>query len=241
MQHPRSSVPPHAHEGAPPPAADGSPSLDPYLRYMAHELRNAHGAVLGWANVLRRSAAGTPLLAQGMEAIDRNVRLQSALLEDLLDGARLCQGELPLDVERLRPGEVVAQVLVELEPIAMRAEVRLRAGVLDATASVLADEARLKRMVASLVRSALEVTARGSALSIGVQPAGGDVEIRVADAAIDAGERHVEQLEGAIEPDSAPRSLLLVAALARLQRGRLDVHGDGSDARCDFRLRLPRL
>jgi signal transduction histidine kinase len=216
------------------------PLLEPYLRHAAHELRNAFGAVLGWASVLRRSRDASPLLVQGMEAIDRNVRLQTDLLEDLLDGARLVRGPLPLEIARLRLAAVLTQTLEELAPQAARAEVRLRPGFVEDDLGVRADEPRLRRMLAALLRTALASTARGGAVAIGAHPAASEVEIRIVDAGLDAGGRSETRLASGLAPQVVPLPLLLVARLAELQGGRLDVYGGGGESRSDLRLRLPR-
>jgi len=216
------------------------PLLEPYLRHTAHELRNAFGAVLGWANVLRRSRDTSPLLVQGLEAIDRNVRLQTDLLEDLLDGARLVRGPLPLEIAPFRLAGVLTQALEELAPQAARAEVRLRVGAVDDDLGVRADESRLRRMLAAMLRTALDSTARGGAVAIGAHAVDGEVELRMVDAGLDAGGRSEARLASSFAAQPVPLALLLVARLAALQGGRLEVYGGGGESRSDLRLRLPR-
>jgi hypothetical protein len=223
-----------------PASSDAAEPLEPYLRHAAHELRNALGAVLGWANVLRRSRDASPLLVQSMEAIDRNVRLQTDLLEDLLDAARLVRGALPLEIARLRLAAVLTQTLEELAPQAERAGVRLRPASVDDGLGVRADEPRLRRMLAAMLRTALESTARGGAVTISAHAVAGEVEVRIFDAGLDAGGRSESRLAGSLAPQAAPLPLLLVARLAALQGGRFEVYGDDGESRSDLRLRLPR-
>ena len=66
---------------------------------LSHELRNPLNAILGWAKVLGRMPGTTPLIAQGIEAIERNSRVQSHLIADLLDFAGIRFGKM-----RLRSG-----------------------------------------------------------------------------------------------------------------------------------------
>lgn len=214
--------------------------LEPYLRHAAHELRNAYGAISGWASVLRRSRDASPSLVQGIEAIDRNVRLQTDLLEDLLDGAQLVRGPLPLEIAPLRLAGVLTQTLEALAPQAARAEVRLRPASVDDDLGVRADEPRLRRMLAALLRTALESTARGGAVAIGAHPVASEVEIRIIDAGLDAGSRIETRLASSLAAQAVPHALLLVARLAELQGGHLELHGGGGELRSDLRLRLPR-
>ena len=60
---------------------------DEFLATLSHELRNPLNAMLGWASVLKRKNVTPAMLEQGLDAIERNSRVQSHLIEDLLDFA----------------------------------------------------------------------------------------------------------------------------------------------------------
>ena len=76
---------------------------DDFLATLSHELRTPLNAILGWAQVLRRGAKNEADLQQGLEAIERNARVQTQLIEDLLDMSRITSGKVRLDIQPIAP------------------------------------------------------------------------------------------------------------------------------------------
>ncbi len=74
---------------------------DEFLATLSHELRTPLTSLLGWSSVLREGKRDAKVLAQGLDAIDRNARVQAQLIDDLLDVSRIVSGKLNLDVRPL--------------------------------------------------------------------------------------------------------------------------------------------
>jgi signal transduction histidine kinase len=74
-------------------------------------LRTLLNAVLGWATTLRVGSLGTQKLAQGLEAIGRNARVQAQIIDDLLDISRIISGKVRLDVQRLDLPTIVIEAV----------------------------------------------------------------------------------------------------------------------------------
>ncbi|HCF29964.1 MAG TPA: hypothetical protein DEV81_22805, partial [Cyanobacteria bacterium UBA11049] len=72
-------------------------SKDEFLAIVSHELRSPLNAMLGWARLLRTKKFDAAKTAQGLEIIERNARLQTQLIEDLLDLSRMIRGKLNLN------------------------------------------------------------------------------------------------------------------------------------------------
>ena len=67
---------------------------DEFLATLSHELRTPLNAILGWAQVLRERAEATKTTTRkGLETIERNARVQTQLIEDLLDMSRITSGQ----------------------------------------------------------------------------------------------------------------------------------------------------
>ncbi len=69
---------------------------DDFLATLAHELRTPLSVILGWVSVLQRMPCTPPEMLKGLEAIERNSRLQSHLIADLLDDADMRRGKLTI-------------------------------------------------------------------------------------------------------------------------------------------------
>ncbi|MDB5296016.1 MAG: rpfC 5, partial [Phycisphaerales bacterium] len=104
---------------------------DEFLATLSHELRTPLNAILGWAQILRRAAAEVGgELAEGLEVIERNTRLQTQLIDDLLDMSRITAGKLRLDVQQVDLGDVVKAAVASVRHSADAKGIRLQA-VLD--------------------------------------------------------------------------------------------------------------
>src|SRR4029453_105240 len=78
--------------------AEAAEAKDRFLAVLSHELRTPLTAILGYAVLVRRGKLGTAATANALEVIERNARLQTVLIDDLLDVSRIISGALRLDV-----------------------------------------------------------------------------------------------------------------------------------------------
>ena len=74
---------------------------DAFLATLSHELRNPLTAILGWARMLQVQPWDKRKTERGLQAIERNARLQSQLVDDLLDVSRIIAGKTELDLRVL--------------------------------------------------------------------------------------------------------------------------------------------
>ena len=85
-------------------AEEASHLKDEFLATASHELRTPLNAIVGWVHILQ---SGAPLneeqRRQAVNAIDRNAKSQTRLIEDLLDVSRMIQGRVSLTVSADRP------------------------------------------------------------------------------------------------------------------------------------------
>jgi PAS domain S-box-containing protein len=84
---------------------------DEFLATLSHELRTPLNAIVGWAQMLGSGKVDAQDLEEGLAAIERNARVQSQLVEDLLDISRINAGNLRLDVQRVKIADVIEAAL----------------------------------------------------------------------------------------------------------------------------------
>lgn len=154
---------------------------DEFLATVSHELRTPLAAILGWARMLRSGALPPERLDRALEVIERNARLQTQLIEDLLDVSRIVSGKL-----RIEPAPVAIAELVELSieaigPHAQAKSIALTAD-LDAPGTVVrADAHRLQQAIGNLLTNAVKFTPAGGTIVVSVRAAEPDVVISVED------------------------------------------------------------
>jgi PAS domain S-box-containing protein len=141
---------------------------DDFLAIVSHELRTPINAVLGWATLLRTRKFNEGKKAQALEIIERNAKLQTQLIEDLLDISRLIQGKLRLN---LRPLDIIPVLEATIKAVLPTAESKAIqiVSVFDPTVGqVCADSNRLQQVISNLLSNAIKFT-----------PVGGRVEVRL--------------------------------------------------------------
>ena len=84
-------------------AERASAMKDEFLATLSHELRTPLSAILGWAYILRSRRMSEAELHEGLKVIERNARMQTELIEDLLDMSRITSGKMRLDVQPVEP------------------------------------------------------------------------------------------------------------------------------------------
>jgi PAS domain S-box-containing protein len=154
---------------------------DEFLATMSHELRTPVNAIYGWAQVLRRVDQDQEVVQRGIEAIERNSKMQSRLIEDILDVSRIITGKFSLDV---RPVELVSLIEAALEAVRPAADARmieLRAALDPQVGPVSGDPHRLQQVIWNLLSNAIKFTPRGGRVEIRLERADSQAAIKVTD------------------------------------------------------------
>ncbi len=157
---------------------------DEFLAGLSHEIRTPLNAILGWAHILRHNP-GMPAEAQaGLEVIERNARLQTHLIEDLLDLSRIVSGKLHMDVQSVTLASVVDAAIESIQPMVTAKGVQLVAASDHNHDVVAGDPVRLQQVVWNLLANAVKFTPRGGQISIGLLRIREHLELTVADSGI---------------------------------------------------------
>lgn len=153
---------------------------DNFLATISHELRTPLNAVLGWVHLLRSGRLDAPTAVRGLEAIDRNVRLQAQLTADLLDVSKALTGKLRLNSGPAALEDAVRQALSSAMPAAKAKGVQL---VLTQTepAVVHGDPTRLRQIAWQLIANAIKFTPRGGTIEVATQAVKDEALLRVQD------------------------------------------------------------
>jgi len=156
---------------------------DEFLATLSHELRTPLNSILGWAQVLKLSAT-TPDFQRGLDAIERNARLQAQLIEDLLDMSRITSGKMHLDI---RPVELIPVIEAAIETVRPAAEaklIRIEKLFNAHTGPIFGDPSRLQQVIWNLISNAIKFTPKGGKVQILTERVGSHIVINVADTGI---------------------------------------------------------
>ena len=154
---------------------------DEFLATLSHELRTPLTSLLGWASVLRESRHDETVVSQGLEAIDRNARVQAQLIDDLLDVSRIVSGKLHLDVRPLDISSVIRTAIRVVQPAAEAKGLTLDYYAQPGVGAISADSARMQQIVWNLLSNAVKFTPRGGKILVRLEQDGTNARLTVKD------------------------------------------------------------
>jgi PAS domain S-box-containing protein len=223
-------------------------SKSEFLKLASHELRTPASILAGYLSLLAEGDLGA-LNERGERAVSimkGQARELTLLIEQMLEAARMQQGNLVLHLEDFDMRDVAAKAVgwaQDLASVDHRITVTLPQGPIN----VRADPGRMLTILQSLLENAVKYSPKGGEVTLTATGDSGHLLVRVADAGLGM---HLEQLEGLFHPfgrivtdetaqiDGAGLGLYIAQELARVQGGQITVesdHGSGST----FTLSIP--
>jgi signal transduction histidine kinase len=158
---------------------------DEFLATVSHELRTPLNAVLGWVHLLRTGKLDAATADRGLEAVERNIRLQAQLTGDLLDVSKALTGRLQIESRPTALNEAAEHAALAAEPAARARGVRVERQLPDRPLVVLGDAARLRQILWHLLANAIKFSPRGGLVELAAGASGpegeGEAWIRVQD------------------------------------------------------------
>lgn len=165
-------------------AEAASQSKDEFLATVSHELRTPLTATLGWARMLAAGTLDDATKKKAIDVIERNVKSQAQLIEDLLDISRIISGKLRIEVKPVDTTALVEAAVDVVRPAADAKGIRIEL-VRDSNVTPIAgDFQRLQQVVWNLMSNAVKFTLRGGHIKVEIASVGSHVRIAVSDSGI---------------------------------------------------------
>jgi PAS domain S-box-containing protein len=229
-------------------AEEANRAKDDFLATLSHELRTPLNAMLGWVNLLQTGKLDAQTAKRGLDAIDRNSRIQAQLIEDLLDVSRIITGKLVLErhvIDLVDVAQAAAEGL-RAPALARQLDLTIRAEV--APIHVEGDFGRLQQVVSNLVSNAIKFTDPGGRITIRIERRGAEAALEVADTGRGIRPEFLPHVfEKFRQADtSITRShtglglgLAIVRRLVELHAGRVEAASEGEGRGATFTVTLP--
>jgi signal transduction histidine kinase/ActR/RegA family two-component response regulator len=229
-------------------AEEANRAKDEFLATLSHELRTPLNAILGWTHILRHSAVDSATIDRALAIIERNARLQSQLIADLLQVSQIITGKLRLNVE---PTDLAPLVEAEIDgayPAAAAKAISIESHIEPGVGPVLADPSRIQQIVWNVLSNAIKFTPRDGRIQIILRQIGSAAEISVRDSGVG--------IDGGLLPYVFDRfrqgdgtshrafgglglGLAIVRQLMQLHGGTVKAESDGDDRGSTFTLTFP--
>jgi len=231
-------------------SSSAPPAKDELVNLVAHEMTAPLAAAIAWLRVLSSREMAADERARAVEAIERSVRAQAKLVDDLVDLAFTATGNLlRLEPRPVLPARSIEAAIDRLRPLAKQRLIRLEA-TLDPLAQPLAgDPERLDEVLTILLATAIRFTPDGGRVEVRLETAGVGTRLQVSDTGkrTDPGrlshvfDRSTEAAGSAAIPSYGGLGLAIVKHLVELHGGSIRAESGGEDKGTTFIVELPHL
>jgi signal transduction histidine kinase len=200
---------------------------------MSHELRTPLTAVIGLSDLLLLERDPVvPRQREYLNGIASSGRHLLALVNDVLDLAKIEAGKTDLKLEPIPIHDAIEESLTTIAPLAETRGVLLEPATIVAVSEVRADRVRLRQILHNLLSNAVKFTDRGGRVSIRVRSDHDRVSIAVIDTGIGIATRDLSRLYRSFEqlrlpsgdrPGGTGLGLALTKRLVEMHGGTIDV------------------
>ncbi len=161
---------------------------DEFLTILTHELRTPLNPILGWLKLLKTRKLNEHTANNALDTIERNARLLSQLIEDLLSVSQILEGKISLSTGNIDLGAVMQAVI---ETVSLAAEVKsidLSFSVLPTcededhpNLDVVGDPKRLQQIFWHLLSNAVKFTPKFGKIEVQLTNVNNHAQITVRD------------------------------------------------------------
>ena len=228
-------------------AEQASRMKDEFLATLSHELRSPLNAIVGWVHIARRHAGDNAELARSLDTIERNVRAQTQIVNDLLDMSRIMTGQVRLDMQTIDLRDAVSNAVEAVRPAADAKRVRIEKA-LDGIGWTKVDPARLQQILWNLFANAVKFTPPGGRVRVALERANSHAEIVIQDSGVGIASAFLPFVfERFRQEDSSTTrrhsglglGLSIVKSLAELHGGSVRASSPGEGQGSTFTVALP--
>jgi signal transduction histidine kinase/ActR/RegA family two-component response regulator len=222
---------------------------DEFLAMLAHELRNPLAPISAAAQVLSMTRHDDVRISKISEIVIRQVEHMSHMIDDLLDVARVTQGQVFLEKLPVDLRSLLSDAVEQVKPMVERRGHRLVLPQIMEPFPVLGDRKRLVQVITNLLNNAAKYTPEGGNILVSLECRIDHIVLTVQDDGIGIDQ---ELLPHVFEPftqakRSADRSegglglgLSLVKGLVESHGGSVMAESEGIGAGAKFTVTLPR-
>lgn len=221
------------------------------LPLVAHELRSTLNGILGWGHILTSEPFNTETAQKAGAIIERSVKIQERLIDDLVDLTRLRNNDLRIERQSVDLSKVINAALDIARPAAESKGVELRSQLASKEVIIQGDPARLSQIFRNLIFNAIKFTPRGGYVEMELSLDRRQVLILLRDSGIGIApdrlpciiDRFSEASSNVSNGSGRDRDLGMGLAIARelvrLHGGTIEAESPGENQGATFTVRLP--
>ena len=220
---------------------------DQFLATVSHELRTPLTSIIGWCGLLNEENARQTLLDEGLASIAQAARVQSQLVEDLLDVSRIIAGKLVPRLADVDAVDVIQAAIASVAPSARAKGIRISQVVEGQPRTLRADAIRLQQVVWNLLSNAIKFTPSNGSIDVALRWRSSSLQIAVTDTGEGIGpdllpyifDRFRQGHASGTRKGGLGLGLSIVKSLVELHSGTVRAESAGPGAGTTFTVELP--
>ena len=219
-----------------------------FLAVVSHELRTPLTAILGWTRILREGEDDATVVDVALDTIERNVRAQTTLVDDILDYTRVVSGKLRIEPRQVDLAHVVSDAIKAVSAAAAARHIAITRHDVDTPVHTLGDHDRLVQVMTNLLSNAIKFTPELGAIDVRMTCSDRVAQISVSDTGMGIAPSFLPYVFDRFRQADATSTrrhgglglgLAIVRQLVELHSGTVAVESEGEGMGSTFHVRLP--
>ena len=230
-------------------AEQANSTKDEFIAVVSHELRTPLNAIAGWTKILRTENLSANTKSLALEKINKNLRSQTKLVEELLEYSQILSGTINFEEKQINFSDLFEAISQNIEPLAREKNIEfLKDNRLNGHL-ILGDEDKIKIVIYNLLTNAVKFTNSGGKVETQVFASDGTVQMTVRDNGKGISSEFLPQIfdRFAQADTSTTRNygglglgLTISKHIVKLHNGKIEAKSDGIGAGSVFTLKLPQ-
>ncbi len=229
-------------------AEQANNTKDEFISVVSHELRTPLNSIAGWIRILKTDDLADNTKKLALEKIEKNLRSQTNLVEQLLDYSQIVAGTFSLEGKDVNFSEVFENVFSEIEFAAREKSIEfLKSNFLNGHL-VLGDGDKIKLAIHHILINAVKFTQSGGKIETSVLERDGAINLMVKDNGIGISPEFLPRVfERFTQADSSTTrssgglglGLTISNHIIRLHRGTIEALSEGVGKGSKFTIKVP--
>ena len=221
---------------------------DEFLAMLSHELRTPMSAMLGWLHLMKTGKLSAEQQLNAIDTIERNARVQTQLVNDLLDVSRIVTGKMQMQTEVMQLGGAIENAVGSARLAGAARGIEFVPRLARDRCNIIGNPERVQQIFGNLLSNAIKFSPKGGRVEVRLQREGDWARVSVTDQGegIDAAMLpHIFERFRQADSSTSRRhgglglGLAIVRSLVELHKGAVTAASPGAGKGSTFTVTLP--
>ncbi|MBD6614441.1 response regulator [Komarekiella sp. 'clone 1'] len=229
-------------------AQEASRIKDEFLAIVSHELRTPLNSMIGWVQMIRNRKLDEATTSKALETIERNAKIQTKVIDDILDISRIVRGKIRLNSRKVNLIPIINGAIEALRPTAEIKNIQIEFNFDPSVGQVIGDAERLQQILWNLLSNAIKFTPSDGHVEVHLKQVNSNAQITVTDTGKGISAEFLPYIfERFSQADSTTTrannglglGLAIVRYLVEMHSGRVYAVSEGEGRGATFTVQLP--